>query len=58
MQVMDLLDLPRKDNPTKLIIQMGNTSDGCDDLLIQKRQEQMLDQQGVEKNLQDDQFQQ
>jgi hypothetical protein len=60
MQVTNLLDLPGtgKDNPMELIIQTKNTSGGRDDLQIQKRQERALDQQGVEKNLQDDQFQQ
>jgi hypothetical protein len=38
MQMTNLLDIPRKDNPMGPVIQTGNTSDGHDDYLILKKQ--------------------
>ncbi len=58
MQVIDLLDLPGKDNLIDPVIQLENANNYCDDLLIQKRRERVLDWQGMEENLQDDRLQQ
>jgi hypothetical protein len=38
---MDHSNLPGKDNPIDLVIQLGNANDGHDNLLIWKRQQQV-----------------
>ncbi len=49
MQVTNFLNLPGKDNPIDLVIQLENASNGRDNLLIQKRREQVLDRQWMEE---------
>ncbi len=51
MQVTNLPNLPTKDNPMDPIIQPEHASEGHEDLLIQKKQERVLDWWGVEENL-------
>jgi hypothetical protein len=44
-------NLPAKDNLMDLNIQLGHVSEGHEDLLIQNRQEWVLDWWGLKENL-------